>query len=218
MTNHHPFEVPEGFVTPEFRFPGNLEKEMFLRTFYYSDACLGLLMRLVRERGLERKCIFFILGDTAQPLGEHDSWAVQTGLFEENLRIPLLIHAPGYLRAPAVIDEPASQIDLLPTCIDLFGQPFAHHAIGTSLIRASGTRPIWFNTPFGPGCIGQRQGSLKMIHESRTGTTRLFDLSADPAERIDLGPVPTPATREMKLDLMASHAFVQELYGTNRFC
>ncbi|HRI12849.1 MAG TPA: sulfatase-like hydrolase/transferase [Verrucomicrobiota bacterium] len=218
MTNHHPFEVPAGFATPAFHFPGNPEKEMFLRTFYYSDHCLGLLLRLLRERGLEQKCVFFILGDTAQPLGEHDSWAVQTGLFEENLKIPLLIHAPGYLRAPAVIDEPASQVDLLPTCLDLFGEPFAHHAVGTSLIRPSGTRPVWFNTPFGPGCIGERRGSLKLIHESRTGTTRLFDLSADPAESNDLGPIIHPTTGEMKTDLLATHALLQELYRTDRFC
>lgn len=218
MTNHHPFEVPPGFATPEFRCPGNPEKEEFLRTFHYSDACLGLLVRLLRERGLDRKCLLVILADTAQPLGEHDSWGVQSGLYEENLRVPLLFHAPGHLRQPAVIDEPASQVDLLPTFIDLFGHPFAHHSIGTSLLRPAGTRPIWFNTPFGPGAIGQRLGPRKLIHEPNTGLTRLFDLSLDPEERNDLGRLPHPDVAAWRTELLSAHDFVQDLYRTNRFC
>jgi arylsulfatase A-like enzyme len=218
MTNHHPFELPAGFETPAFHFPGNPEKEEFLRTFYYSDACLGLLMRLLRERQLDRKCIFFILADTAQPLGEHNNWGVQMGLYEENVRIPLLIYAPGYLRAPAVIDEPASQTDLLPTFIDLFGRTFAHHALGTSLLRVSGERPIWFNSPFGLATVGQRLGRLKLVHESRTDTTHLYDLVADPDERHDLAAESEARTGALKAEVLAAHGFVQELYAANRFC
>ncbi len=218
MSNHHPFEVPAGFVPPPLHFPGNPEKEDFLGTFAYSDACLGLLLRLLRERGLDRRCVVFILADTAQPLGEHDNWGVQVGLYEENLRIPLLILAPGRLRAPVVVDEPASQMDLLPTFIDLFGRPFVHHASGTSLLRLGGERPLWFNNPFGLGHIGQRLGPMKVVHECRTGNTRAHDLRTDPGEKVNLAASGDPRVKALEGQLLAAHAVVQRLYVEDRFC
>lgn len=218
MTNHHPFETPPGFVAPPFNFPENPEKEMFLRTFYYTDHCLGMLLRLLQARGLDRRSLIVILADTAQPLGEHGNWTEQHGLYEENLRIPLLLLAPGRLRAPRVIDTPCSQVDLLPTFIDLYRHPFRHHAMGTSLLRASGDRTICFNTPFGTRAVGLRHGRFKLVHELATGATSLYDLVHDPHERHPANDAHRSVAESLRSELLDTHAAVQALYHTNRFC
>jgi phosphoglycerol transferase MdoB-like AlkP superfamily enzyme len=218
MTNHHPFELPSGFAAPVYSFPGNPEKELFLRTFFYTDYCFGLLMRMLRERGLDRKCILFVLADTAQPLGEHDNWTEQENLFEENLHIPLLVLAPAYLKKPCVISEPCSQLDLLPTLIDLFRRPFCHHAIGRSLLRKSMPAPIAFNNPFGPRSMGERLGDEKLLHEVLTGRTQLFNLALDPNEQRNLAEADPERTRAWLDQMLSRHELIQQLYAENRFC
>ena len=81
-------------------------------------------------------------------------------LYEENVRVPLLILAPGRLSGPVEIDAPASQVDLLPTVMDLFGMTGLNHAVGTSLARKTTDRTAFFSNPFGPGYLGRRSGRV----------------------------------------------------------
>ena len=141
-----------------------------------------MLVKLLQEKGLEDKTILFILADTGQPLGEHDNFSEQQYLFQENVHIPLLILAPAFLREPAVIDDLSSQVDLLPTIMDLFGRPFRQRSMGSSLIRKNCGRKVFFNNPYGPRTVGVRSGPYKALYEFATRQTFLFDLSRDPHE------------------------------------
>ena len=63
-------------------------------------------------------------------------------MFEESVRVPLLIRQPGQ-RACQRVGGPVGQVDLMPTLLDLMDQPVPGHLQGESLgplIRGSGTR------------------------------------------------------------------------------
>ena len=218
ITNHFPFEIPPGFAPLPFEFPGNPEKEMFLQTFAYTDQCLKLLVQLLEERGLFENTLLFVLGDTGQPLGEHDNWVEQKFLFDENLRVPLLILGPSFVREPMVIDDPSSQLDLFATFLDLFQKPFYNHSIGGSLTRVNPSRPVHFNNPFGNQLIGERIGRLKIIHELRTAKTVLYDLIDDPGETTDVSANHQATVDPWKEKLLRSNALFQHLYQKDGFC
>src|SRR4029453_1390486 len=134
--HHHPWHVPAHYAAPKFDTGSNEEYGRFLQTFHYSDHCLGQFFDLLKAKGLDRKTIVFVLADTATPQGEHhNNFMLVNYLYEENLRIPLLIVAPGHHKKPAVIDDVGSQVDLLPTVMDLFGMQGLNHSVGTTLVR-----------------------------------------------------------------------------------
>lgn len=55
-------------------------------------------------------------------------------MFEESVRVPLLIRLPGQQTSER-ISGPVSQIDLVPTLLDLMDQPLPDHLQGRSLRR-----------------------------------------------------------------------------------
>lgn len=125
ISNHHPWNSPKPFEVPK-DLP---EDEMkFLQTFAYTDHCLGTFIRKLKEKGIYDHSLIFILGDHGQEINET---IVHNNLSDENVHIPLLITGV----TPAVIHEPASQVDLLPTVLDLLHLEAVHHSVGSSLVR-----------------------------------------------------------------------------------
>ena len=182
-SNRQPWQTPPAFKTPRFDVPADGEYSRFLGTFSYTDACLGAFVKMLRERGLDKKTIVFVYGDHGMPMGEHfENCSATNYLFEENLRVPLLILAPGRIETPMVVEQVASQVDLLPTVMDLLGITGENHALGTSLVRRVPDRPVFFNNPFAMQYVGMRQGEWKYVFTVRTHASSLFNLVDDPEE------------------------------------
>jgi len=218
ISHHHPWRVPEDYSAPTFDTGTNYEYAHFLRTFHYSDHCLGMLVDRLREAGLDRRTILFVLADTAMPQGEHHENSMLVNyLYEENVHIPLLILAPGRLKKPVVIDDVAGQIDLLPTVMDLFGMTGLNHAVGTSLVRRVEGRVAYFNNPFSIRYQGMRQGSRKYLFSPGSRTSSLYQLDTDPDERHDLAEEFPEWVRQCRADVTDVDELMLRLYMSKRF-
>lgn len=198
---HHPYIVPGYYKPPVFNvtkdstflpFFKDTAKQLYTRyleTMHYTDYCIGLFIRLLKDRGLYEKSIIFILADNSAPMGEHrGNFFALRYLYEENLKIPLLILAPGRLREPAVVNEVGSQVDLLPTVMDILGINDLNHAMGASLAREVHGRTVFFNNPFELGYRGLRKGSVKFIYSKQEKgiIAEIYNLESDPAESTNL--------------------------------
>jgi len=82
------------------------------------DLALGRVLRALDELDLSRNTLVVLTSDHGEMLGEH-GLAGKSVMYESSVRVPLVVRAPGV--SPSVIDQPASQIDLLPTVLDLMG-------------------------------------------------------------------------------------------------
>ena len=214
MSNHHPWQTPPGFSAPEPKPGAEGEYGRFLRSFGYADRCLGLFWDLLKKNGLEKRTVIFILGDTAQPMGEHDRnfWLIKD-LYQENLHIPLLILAEGRIPEPKAVDCIGSQVDLLPTVMDLFQMQGLNHAVGTSLMRRVEDRTVFFNNPFLLGYWGLRRNDQKMVYCTDTGKAMLYDLGSDPGENENLA-LSMPHVSSQCLSLLKStHVLTEAFYG-----
>lgn len=169
ITNHHPWMHPNG-------------ESGYFQTFAYTDWALNLFVEDLKKRELLQKSILFIFGDHGQELADRDPhFAINRHLYQDNIHVPLLVYAEKRQKH-TVIDTVASQIDLLPTVLDLLHLTDPHHSLGKSLLRAS-TKPIFFSHPFDTPIRGCREGKWKyLIQESGE---ELYDLSADPEERVN---------------------------------
>jgi len=70
--------------------------------------------------------------DHGDSLGAHHLFAKEV-MFEEAARVPFIVHLPGQKRG-ALIPQPVSHIDVVPTLLDLLGQPRHPQCAGKSLL------------------------------------------------------------------------------------
>lgn len=214
ISNHHPWIYPPGphckLALPEFK---NANYGRYLRSFHYSDACLGLFKQQLEEKGLIDNTILFILGDHGQPMGEHHGAQVNhLGLYEENIHVPFLIYAPGRIKQPAVIDQIGSQLDLFPTLMDMLNLKGLNHTVGSSLLREKRDKKVFFHNPYVHGYFGCRYNNYKLIHTRAIKQIELYDLSSDPKERINIAREHPELVEELLSDVRCYENFFTHLY------
>ena len=171
-----------------------------------ADANLGTVIDLLQERGIWDKVIFIVLADHGEAFGEHGTWFHEHTVYEELVRVPLLIRFPGGEHGGRRVAERVSLLDVMPTLLDYLGAPGdCTGCRGRSLLplargTAAGWQPadvpalrinrtVWYE-PWqalrGDVNIAVRDGAWKGIWNEEPGRTELYDLAADPGETRDL--------------------------------
>lgn len=218
---HAPYEPPSDFYPPGEAHPdiGPTAQQVtlddirggerplspagaaWLRALYdaelrHVDDRIGRVLDKLRASGRFDESLIVVASDHGEEFFEHGGLVHGWTLYDEQLRVPLLIKPPGPTGGQR-LDQPVGTIDLAPTVLELAGVSYDEAAMqGRSLVC------LWAETPceapqkpqFATGLIGERQQhsvvfeGLKLIEEPEWGRTRLFDLAADPGESIDLSP------------------------------
>jgi arylsulfatase A-like enzyme len=206
IAGHHPYLTPEPGPFPEAEETGR-----YRNALHAADAALGQLLDGLRQRGLYDNTLFLIFGDHGEAFGEHaGNYGHTLFLYEENVRVPYLIAAPGLIREEVRVGRVVSLVDTAPTVLDLLGLPIPRSYQGGSLLEGQ-SRMALFCTDYTLGLLGLRDGRWKLIHELESGRSRLYDLAADAAERHDLSgqfPERAAAYREHLLRWAAAQKYL----------
>jgi hypothetical protein len=152
------------------------------------DRELGRLRQTIERLPLRDRTILIVLSDHGEAFGEHGMTWHGTTLYDELLRVPLMIwsRAIGARR----VTDPVSLIDLGPTVLDLMGVPTPARYMGQSLVpylrgeHPKLTRPIVAEARLMRSLITPQ--GMKIIHDTRSQTVEVFDLARDPAEEKNL--------------------------------
>lgn len=174
----------------------------------YADGAVGEITAWADKVSAGR-AVIAVAGDHGEGLGEHGGFlhcSDPPRLYEELVRVPLIIAAPG-ARAGLPVRTPVQLLDLAPTLLDLAGLPAQAGGMqGRSLAPAvSGSaalpeKPL-FSETLGHGLLLQsvRSGNWKLIRTAAAGKParlELYDLAADPGELRDrAGAEPAAAAR-----------------------
>jgi arylsulfatase A-like enzyme len=173
------------------------------------DRRLRRVFRRLRTRGLLEHAIVVVTADHGEEFGEHGEFQHGRTLYQESVRIPLIMVGPG-LPAGRVVDQPVSIVDVAPTILDLVGLPVEPRFEGRSLLASvDGGAPVDVLLELLPTgsaldvrrhAAGLVSGTLALLEPSRPGAgDEVFDLTHDPGER-DLDP---PALLESAAGLRA---------------
>jgi arylsulfatase A-like enzyme len=181
IAGHHPYDTPDPGP-----FPDDSDRDRYRNALHYADASVAALLRGLRERGLEGRTLVVVCGDHGEAFAQHEgNYGHTLFLYEENVRVPLLLAAPGLIDEETRVRRVASLVDLAPTVLDLLGLPIPAEYQGRSLLPGE-PRMALFCTDYSLGLLGLRDGRWKMIHELDSGRSQLFDLETDPDETCDL--------------------------------
>lgn len=160
----------------------------------YFDLRFGEFVASLRKAGVLDDTIVVLTSDHGEEFLEHGHVKHCRTLFDSSIKIPYILHIPG---VPArAVTAPVQNLDLVPTILDYLGVD----ANGLNL-EGKSLRPIIERKTEGKaegkagGDLRQfaAQGSLrsaadgrfKLIHDLAAGTWALYDLKADPGERVD---------------------------------
>ena len=186
-------------LRPEQVKPKDLEHLLALYDgeIRYTDNEIGRLLAHLKERGADRNTLMVVTSDHGEEFLDHGSWEHQKTLYEEVIRIPLIVSGPGV--AARREGQPVSLLDIAPTILDYLSVKPAPSMRGVSLLRPVGEfREMYGETDHtldGTRLSFVRGGSKswKAILRSdpakqKEASSEWYDLAADPAERTNRPP------------------------------
>ncbi|MCK5796224.1 MAG: sulfatase-like hydrolase/transferase [Deltaproteobacteria bacterium] len=162
----------------------------------FVDEWVGKLLAGLQKAGLSDKTAVVLFADHGEAFGEHRHYFHGQALYDEIIRVPLIISVPGM--SPRRVDQPVALIDIAPTLVSLVGValpasfqgesllplvsggaggPPADRKIGATLLRY----PAWPKAQ--RVMISGRYKVLSRVTENRL---EIYDLKADPKEKHDL--------------------------------
>jgi len=207
--------IPGLFVTQQNFAATGIDSVSFIRhasNLYDADVSanddeLGRLWNKLQEDGWGEDLILVVTSDHGEEFFDHGGTSHGYSLYEEMIRVPLLIHAPGLLPAGARVTTPVRSLDLFPTLCELLGLAPPAGLQGESLVPlARGARveprtvfaehredPILRRIGLAPGSMTSlRSGRWKLIVNELASQVltkpelELYDLEADPDERVNV--------------------------------
>lgn len=159
----------------------------------HNDYQFGLFLDELRRRGIYDEALIVLVSDHGEAFWEHGQRGHGKGLWEELLRIPLIVKAPHQER-PQRVTALAQHVDLLPTFADYAGIPRPPGLHGESLRgpielgdRARTGAPPVLGVSHGANGTAIRQGRWKLVkHAGPDRPLELYDLEVDPDETRNL--------------------------------
>ena len=163
------------------------ERERYLSEVAAADAQVARVAKLLSVRFPERG-VLIVSADHGEAFGEHATFQHTKTLYEELVRVPLLVRGPGI--AARVIDERVGLIDLGPTILDVFGVDTPAAFEGQSLVPLLAGRGKPLERPLViEGRLRRAMylpDNLKVIEDLRRKTVEVYDLTRDPGEMHNL--------------------------------
>jgi choline-sulfatase len=211
----HVSAVRAHFVIPAGSLPFEPEDGEWVRGLYdaevrqMDDNFVKPLFSLIEELGLSENTIVIISADHGEELLDHGlvghgSTSLESTLFDEVIRIPLVVWAP-WLFGPASVDELVENVDIMPTILELARARLPEHLQGRSLLPLlRGRRRRWApktvfceTTPGGYQaddemvktrirCLRNDRWKLVRTTGPEVDEVALYDLRSDPRETLSV--------------------------------
>jgi len=167
----------------------------YLRCVASIDENVGRLLDYLDESGLARNTIVMYTSDQGFYLGDH-GWFDKRFMYEQSLRMPLLVRYPSQVKAGSINDDIVLNLDFAPTFLDFAGvsKPADMQGISLRRLLQGKTPPDWRTSMYYhyyeyPGAhsvkrhYGVRTKRYKLIHfYYDIDEWELYDLLKDPNE------------------------------------
>ena len=192
----HYMDPHHGYVrhahTPDF---GSSERGRYESEIHHTDQWLGKLFAWAEKQPWWNETAIIVSADHGEAFGEHGMMQHAHELWEELVRVPLIVRVPG--NEPRRIQTPHTHLDVAPTIMELMGHDALASFQGKSLVPeilgepAPAPGPIALELAADNVQDARRaivRGKHKIIRwgSGKGYREALFDLAEDPGEKQDL--------------------------------
>jgi len=186
--------------------PTNVEEDRIMdydSEVAFADSAVGEVLERFRARASGRGELVVLTADHGEGLDDHGLPGHNATVYEEELRIPLVIAWAGELPTGERVAHPAHLVDVAPTIVGLLELDADEEFQGIDLspymrgsTKSDTERPVFFQKPTYPrerkrfdqlgAAHGVRIGRWKYTEPVEDEVAELYDLVADPDERVNL--------------------------------
>jgi arylsulfatase A-like enzyme len=156
---------------------------------FFTDHYVGRLLEALDRLGLADDTLVVLSSDHGEEFFEHGGKGHRKNLFDEVLKIPLLMRLPDRAGAGLRIASQVALIDVMPTLLDLLGLPIPAEVQGRSLVPElrgdageSGEVLARLVLPGTLSSVALRTPEWKLVVRDGTEPPQLYDLLSDPRE------------------------------------
>ncbi|HEX9185991.1 MAG TPA: sulfatase [Vicinamibacteria bacterium] len=225
-TEGHPAQDPR----TDYKEP--LDRERMVAQYdgdiAFGDREFGRFVRELKAAGLYDDALVVFLSDHGEEFLDHGLWLHGRSLFDELIRVPLVVKLPGNRGAGRRVAEQVQGIDVMPTVLEAMGVPLPGDLVGQPLQRAiegvSKARPALAEISHrGFVAHGVRTEGDKFIRRFSPDDDELyFDLRNDPRERTSLAAQHPQRVRLLQAQAEAGMApnpfrYALQALGSSRF-
>jgi arylsulfatase A-like enzyme len=215
-------DPPEGKELTRWKYRRYMED--YLGCIAAVDESVGQVLDALERTGAAANTLVIYTSDQGFFLGDH-GWFDKRFMYEESLRMPLLVRLPGSVPPASVNEELVMNLDFGPTFLDLAGVPIPKEMQGRSLAGwLLGEKPpdwrkaVYYHYYEYPAVhmvkrhYGIRTRQFKLIHFYHDiDAWEMYDLDTDPGEVRNV--YPDPAYLDARRELTAELRKLQALYG-----
>ena len=196
----HLFEPHEPYVHhPEHSFGGSDAMDAYDSEIATADDEVGAIVDVVEKR--RPGAVFVISADHGEEFGDHGGRYHGTTVYEEQVRVPLVIVGPGVPRS--VVQTPVQTIDLLPTTLAALDVPEPARIRGRDLgallagKAGAGEQGLAFSETDDYTLLAR--GDERLVCVRKIASCTLFDVRRDPLETSPIADRPARVAELRKL-------------------
>ncbi len=210
---HEPYEAH-----PEHPF-GDRDVDRYDAEIAAADDGIGQLVQTMRAA--RPGAVVIVTADHGEEFSEHGGRYHGTTVYEEQVRVPLVVNAPGLL-PPHRVSAPVQLIDLLPTVLEGLRIPRPARVRGADLGGLLAGLPAPVPAPEAATSAGAKlagfafsetetqtmlaRGPLRLVCARKVGACVVYDVERDPGETIDVSAERAGDVAAMRAELRAVEA------------
>ena len=157
----------------------------------YEDTIVSTFIDTLRSLGVLNRVLLIVTADHGEEFKEHGRRGHGQSLYDELIRVPLILTCPCCLPGGRVVSAQVRTIDVMPTVLDLAGISWRTPLRGRSLrelVESSSPNErvaySEFDAKFSLESV--RTARRKMIVKNQGEALELYDLTADPGEKTNI--------------------------------
>jgi arylsulfatase A-like enzyme/Tfp pilus assembly protein PilF len=195
------------FLWVHLKDPQSASGSAYDRAITAADVAVGKLVAALRDQKLFDDSIIVIVADHGESLGAHGEDTHGVFLYDETIRVPLLLKLPQNQMPGKRIRGRVRLLDIAATILEAAGVPVPSQMQGQSLLRVAKTSPDTDQPAYSRSDFPQQAFGWSSLESWRAGKylyvrapkPELYDLSTDPGATRNLA-----STAKATLATMAS--------------
>ena len=176
------------FLWIQLNDPGATSAAAYDHAVTSADAAVGKLLSSLRAEKLYDDSAIVVTADHGESMGEHGEDGHGIFLYDDTIRVPLLVKLPVNQLAGKRVPGRVRLLDIAPSILEAAGIPVPSQMQGQSLLRMAKSNPDTDQPVYSRSDLPQQAFEWSLLESWRTGKylyvrapkPELYDLSADP--------------------------------------
>ena len=171
----------------------------------YTDTYVAKLLQTFAEGGLLENTLIVVFGDHGEEFYEHGKTGHERTLYNEIVRVPLILWQPGRLPAGKRMDALTSLVDVMPTILDYASLPYEGPMQGYSLrplVEGKADKlhdTVWAELNYHTHVRAVMNEHYKLVRDLDQNAWELYQQDRDPGEHDSLSEQPSAANIRLAL-------------------